>query len=86
MEKEMSEGVESEAAHTHDGEHNAEEKEVGLDSAQVAKIAEMRQEVAESGKGYISQYWIEATKFEVSEYVEKNETEVAEEKEVEAEK
>jgi len=86
MEKEMSEGIESEAAHTHDGEHNAEEKEVGLDSAQVAKIAEMRQEVAESGKGYISQYWIEATKFEVSEYVEKTEAEVTEETEVETEK
>jgi hypothetical protein len=87
MEKEMSEGVESEAAHTHDGTHDGEHKEqVGLDSAQIAKIAQMRNEVAESGKGYISQYWIEATKFEVSEYVEKTETEVTEEKEVEAEK
>lgn len=81
MEKEMSAGVESEAAH--DGNHSGTETEGGIDSTQIQKIAEMRQQVAESGKGYISQYWIEATKFEVTEYVEKAETEV---KEVESEK
>lgn len=80
LEKEMSEGVESEA--THDGNHSGEEETTGIDSSQVQKIAEMRQEVAASGKGYISQYWIECNKIEA---IEETGTEVAE-KAVEAEK
>ena len=91
MENEMAEGIESEAAHTHDGTHDEEHKHAGLDSTQIQKIAEMRQEVADSEKGYISQYWIEATKIETTECAEKTDKEhkcshEKEEKAVEAEK
>ncbi|OFX24167.1 MAG: hypothetical protein A2041_03490 [Bacteroidetes bacterium GWA2_31_9b] len=92
METEMKEGVESEAAHTHDGEHNIEHKTVELDSAQIQKITDLRSEVAESGKGYISQYWIECNKIETVEIpAEETVNEVSEEieteeKTVEAEK
>lgn len=74
MEKEMMEGVENEAAHTHDGTHDGEHK-TGLDSTQIEKIAQMRQEVIESGKGYIAQYWIEATKVEATECAAKSDAE-----------
>lgn len=74
MEKEMMEGVENEAAHTHDGNHDGEHK-TELDSTQIEKIAQMRQEVVESGKGYISQYWIEATKVETTDCAAKSEAE-----------
>jgi len=84
MEAEMKEGVESEAAHTHDGEHNGEHKTVELDSTQIQKITDMRSEVAASGKGYISQYWIECNKIETIEApVEETVNEVAEEIETE---
>ena len=75
MEEEMRAGVESEAAHTHDGTHDGEHKTAELDSTQLEKIAEMRLEVTESEKGYISQYWIEATKVEEIESTEEIETE-----------
>jgi len=75
MEKEMTEGVESEASHTHDGDHDGEHKTAGLDSTQIQKIAEMRQEVAESEKGFVSQYWIEAKKVETTECAEKTDKE-----------
>lgn len=74
MEKEMMEGVENEAAHTHDGNHDGEHK-TELDSTQIEKIAQMRQEVVESGKGYISQFWIEATKVETTDCAAKSEAE-----------
>jgi len=74
MEKEMMEGVENEAAHTHDGNHDGEHK-AELDSTQIEKIAQMRQEVVESGKGYISQYWIEATKVEATASAAKSDSE-----------
>ncbi|MGE0087935.1 MAG: hypothetical protein AB7S50_00485 [Bacteroidales bacterium] len=74
MEKEMLEGVENEASHTHDGNHDGEHK-TELDSTQIEKLAQMRQEVVESGKGYISQYWIEATKVETADCAAKSDAE-----------
>lgn len=78
LEKELSEGVESEAVH--DGNHSGQEVEGAVDSTQIQKIADMRQELAASEKGYISQYWIECNKFEIQEFDETTEEAIVEEK------
>ena len=65
LEKEIQEGMDNEAIHDHSGgthdetESEAEEKK--------AQIQAMRDQIAESENGYYSQFWIEASKFEVVE-------------------
>lgn len=64
LEKELAEGADNEAVHDHSGgTHDEEEAE----NEKKAQIDAMRAKIAESGKGYYSQFWIEASKFEVKE-------------------
>ena len=62
-ELEAEEDTESEAVHDHSGGTHDEEAE----NEEKEYFAEMRAKIAESGKGYYSQFWIEASKFEVKE-------------------
>ena len=65
LEKELAEGSESEAIHDHSGgTHDEDEDEEDEKNAQ---IEAMRTQIAESENGYYSQFWIEASKFEVKE-------------------
>ena len=79
LEKELAEGADNEAVHDHSGgTHDEEEAE----NEKKAQLDAMRTKIAESGKGYYSQFWVEASKFEVKdcghEHVEGEEHEHAE--------
>ena len=64
LEKELKEGFDNEAVHDHSaGTHDEEEEE----NEKNAQIEAMRTQISESENGYYSQYWIEASKFEVKE-------------------
>jgi hypothetical protein len=64
LEKEISEGVDNEALHDHSsGDH--EESEV--DSSKIKQVEKMKSDIAESEKGFVAQYWIEASEVEVKE-------------------
>ena len=63
LEKELSTGTDNEAIHDHSaGKHDEE-----ADNEQKAQLEAMRNQIAESENGYYSQFWIEASKFEVKE-------------------
>jgi hypothetical protein len=65
LEKEIQEGMDNEAIHDHSGgTHDETESETEEKNAQ---IQAMRDQIAESENGYYSQFWIEASKFEVVE-------------------
>lgn len=65
LEKEIQEGMDNEAIHDHSGgTHDETESEADEKKAQ---IQAMRDQIAESENGYYSQFWIEASKFEVVE-------------------
>ncbi|MBU8892383.1 MAG: hypothetical protein KOO66_06365 [Bacteroidales bacterium] len=71
LEKELAEGMESEAIHDHSaGTHDEEEDE---EKERDAQIEAMRTQISESDDGYYSQFWIEATKLEVKECEHDNE-------------
>lgn len=65
LEKELAEGSDNEAVHDHSGDKKEETHEA--DEQKQQQIEAMRQKIAESENGYYSQYWIEASKFEVLE-------------------
>lgn len=65
LEKEITEGADSEAIHDHSGGTHDETEDA--DDEKKAQIEAMREQIAESEKGYYSQFWIEASKFEVVE-------------------
>ena len=79
LEKEISEGSDSEAIHDHSGGTHDETEEANEEKKH--QIEAMRNQIAESENGYYSQFWIEASKFEVKEC----EQEHAEGEEVEGE-
>jgi hypothetical protein len=64
LEAEIAEGGDNEAVHDHSGGNHDEEAE---EDEKKAQFEAMRSEIAESENGYYSQFWIEATKFEVKE-------------------
>ena len=75
LEKELSEGTDNEAIHDHSGGEDeeparpaGEDAEVEVDSSKIKQIEHMKTQIAESENDYYSQYWIEASKFEVKEY------------------
>ena len=61
LENEADEATKSEAMHDHSGGTHDEEAE----NEQKAQFEAMRAKIAESEKGYYSQFWIEASKFEI---------------------
>ncbi len=65
LEKEIAEGLDNEAIHDHSGGTHDETEEVSEEKQQ--QIDAMRKQIAESENGYYSQFWIEASKFEVKE-------------------
>ena len=66
LEKELAEGADNEAIHDHSGgTHDEDEDEENEKNAQ---IEAMRTKITDSENGYYSQYWIEASKFEVKEH------------------
>ncbi|MCK5169205.1 MAG: hypothetical protein KAQ75_04930 [Bacteroidales bacterium] len=75
LEKELSEGADNEAIHDHSGEEEKEEParpagehaETEVDSSKIKQIEHMKTQIAESENGYYSQFWVEASKFEVKE-------------------
>ena len=71
MEKELAEGTDNEAIHNHsDDEHDAGEEHADEEAEakeKNAQIEAMRTKITDSENGYYSQYWIEASKFEVKE-------------------
>ncbi|MCK5028983.1 MAG: hypothetical protein KAR57_05060 [Bacteroidales bacterium] len=79
LEKEIAEGSDSEAIHDHSGGTHDETEEAKEEKKQ--QIDAMRKQISESENGYYSQFWVEASKFEVKEC----EHEHAEGEEVEAE-
>ncbi|MBI9054062.1 MAG: hypothetical protein JEY96_09625 [Bacteroidales bacterium] len=64
LEAEIAEGGDNEAVHDHSGGKHEEEE---AEDEKKAQFKAMRTEIAESENGYYSQFWIEATKFEVKE-------------------
>ncbi len=73
LEKEIAEGSDNEAVHDHSGgTHDETESEIDEKKAQ---IEAMRNQIAESETGYYSQFWIEASKFEVVEHDHQHEAE-----------
>jgi hypothetical protein len=76
LEKEIAEGSDNEAIHDHSGGTHDETEEVSDEKK--AQIEAMREQIAESEKGYYSQFWIEASKFEVVECEHEHEKEDAE--------
>ncbi|MCD4833203.1 MAG: hypothetical protein K8R31_05345 [Bacteroidales bacterium] len=68
LEKELSEGADNEAIHDHSGEEDEEDHaETEVDSSKIKQIEHMKTQIAESENGYYSQFWVEASKFEVKE-------------------
>ncbi len=75
LEKELSEGADSEAIHDHSGGDDDEDParpagehaETEVDSSKIKQIEHMKTQIAESENGYYSQFWVEASKFEVKE-------------------
>ncbi len=65
LETEIAEGSDSEAIHDHSGGAHDETEEISEEKKQ--QIEAMRTKIAESENGYYSQFWIEASKFEVKE-------------------
>ncbi len=65
LEKEIAEGNDNEAVHDHSGGTHDETEEI--DDEKKAQLEAMRTRIADSENGYYSQYWIEASKFEVKE-------------------
>ncbi len=66
LETEIAEGVDNEAFHDHSGgKHDETEEDKDEKKAQ---IEAMREKIATSESGYYSQFWVEASKFEVKEY------------------
>lgn len=63
LEEEVSEGADNEAIHDHSAGTHSEE----ADNEKKAQIEIMRSNIAESENGYYSQFWIEASKFEIKE-------------------
>lgn len=63
LENELASGADNEAIHDHSaGTHDEE-----ADNEKKAQIDAMRSRIAETENGYYSQYWIEASKFEIKE-------------------
>ncbi len=77
LENEADDVSKSEAMHDHSGGTHDEE----ADNEKKAQIDAMRSKIAESENGYYSQFWIEASKFEVKEYDQDQEDVEAEENE-----
>ena len=72
LEKELNEGSDNEAVHDHSGGTHDEE----ATNKEKAQIEAMRNQIAESENGYYSQFWIEASKFEVQYSEEQDNAEV----------
>ncbi|MFO7827028.1 MAG: hypothetical protein R6V23_00285 [Bacteroidales bacterium] len=68
LEKEIAEGVDNEALHDHSGGDHDEDEEAEVDSSKIKQVEQMKADIAESEKGFVAQYWIEASKVEVKEY------------------
>jgi len=67
LEQETAENMDHEALHDHsDGDHK-EEEEAAVDSSRIKQIEQMKADIAESEKGFVAQYWIEASKVEIKE-------------------
>lgn len=66
LEKEISEGMDNEALHDHSGGGH-EEEESAVDSSKIKQVEQMKADIAESEKGFVAQYWIEASKVEIKE-------------------
>jgi hypothetical protein len=66
LEKEISEGMDNEALHDHSGGDH-EEEESAVDSSKIKQVEQMKADIAESEKGFVAQYWIEASKVEIKE-------------------
>jgi len=77
LEKEVEEGMDNEALHDHSGgDHEEEEEEdAAVDSSKIKQVEQMKADIAESEKGFVAQYWIEASEVEV---IENDKTEKAE--------
>lgn len=63
LETELASGADNEAIHDHSAGTHDEEAE----NEKKAQIDAMRSQIAETESGYYSQFWIEASKFEVKE-------------------
>jgi len=64
LEKEVAEGADNEAIHDHSAGTHDEEAE----NEKQAQLDAMRNKIAESEQGYYSQFWIEASEFEVKDH------------------
>lgn len=77
LENELASGSDNEAIHDHSaGKHDEE-----ADNEKKAQIDAMRSHIAETENGYYSQYWIEASKFEIKDGDFENESSEIEAKE-----
>jgi len=65
LEKEIAEGADNEAIHDHSAGTHEETEEAKAEKKE--QIDAMRTRIAENENGYYSQFWIEASKFEVKE-------------------
>ncbi|HSH50139.1 MAG TPA: hypothetical protein VK982_00290 [Bacteroidales bacterium] len=68
LEKEIAEGMDNEALHDHSGGSHDEDEESAVDSSKIKQVEQMKTDIAESKKGFVAQYWIEASKIDVKEY------------------
>ena len=75
LENETAENMDNEALHEHSGGDHEEEEEAAVDSSKIKQIEQMKADIAQSEKGFVAQYWIEASEVEV---IENDQTEKAE--------
>lgn len=67
LEQETAENMDNEAFHDHSDGGHEEEEEAAVDSSKIKQIEQMKADIAESEKGFVTQYWIEASKVEIKE-------------------
>jgi phage host-nuclease inhibitor protein Gam len=73
--------MDNEALHEHSGGNHEEEEEAAVDSSKIKQIEQMKADIAESEKGFVAQYWIEASEVEVIENGQTEKAELAEDAE-----
>ena len=81
LEKEIAEGVDNEALHDHSGGDHNEDEESEVDSSKIKQVEQMKADIAESEKGFVAQYWIEASEVKVKKIEETEKTESEEDAE-----
>ncbi|MGC9373848.1 MAG: hypothetical protein ACP5DQ_02260 [Bacteroidales bacterium] len=75
LEQENAKNMDHEALHNHSDEGHEKGEEAAIDSSKIKQIEQMKADIAQSEKGFITQCWIEASEVEV---IENDQTEKAE--------